>query len=320
MRRKSQLLEQLREAGRMRQFSVRTIDAYSDWIRRFVIFHGKPYPRELDGEAVAAFISDLANVHKVSSSTQNQAASALLFLYREVLALPLSAPHAILRPAKQRPAPTVLTRAEVRLVLDRLHGQKRLVCDLLYGSGLRLLEALQLRVKDVCLERSEIVVRSGKGDEDRITMLPRSVKADLVAWLEAVAQQHQRDQDHGAGWVQLPRALSRTLPGAGRELGWQFIFPASRMHRDDETGQLRRHHLHESAVQRAVTQAVREAGLSKRATCHTFRHSFATHLLEAGYDIRTIQELLGHQNVTTTMIYTHVLNRGGLGVRSPLDL
>ncbi|HSK18147.1 MAG TPA: integron integrase [Longimicrobiales bacterium] len=312
------LLQQVRQAIRARQYSPRTEEAYVGWIRRYVIFHGRRHPEELDGVAVAAFLTHLAAEQRVSASTQNQAASALLFLYREVLDLPIEAAAGIVRPHRPRRLPIVLTRDEVGAVLGEMSGQQRLVAHLLYGSGLRLMEALTLRVKDVQLERRELVVRGGKGGDDRMTMLPAALRSDIKRQLDRVAERYKRDRDAGAGWVAMPRGLERKMPGAGRQLGWQWLFPAVRRHTDPESGQQRRHHLHESSVQRAVSHAVRVAGITKRATCHTFRHSFATHLLQSGYDIRTIQELLGHRQVETTMIYTHVLN-GGPGVRSPLD-
>jgi integron integrase len=313
------LLDQVRHACRVRHFSRRTQAAYSRWAHRFVIFHGKRHPVDLPPSAISDFLSHLANDRNVSTSTQNQAASALLFLYREVLGLAVEAPHDVVRPRKPRRVPTVLSRSEVLAVLQQLTGTKRLVADLLYGSGLRLLEALQLRVKDIVLDRGEIVVHTGKGGDDRITMLPKLVTSDLLRQLDLVTQLHDRDLERGGGWVELPDAIARKSPHSARTLAWQYLFPAMRQHVDPETGNLRRHHLHESAMQRAVTQAVQRAGIRRRASCHTFRHSFATHLLEDGYDIRTVQELLGHKSVATTMIYTHVLNRGGRGVTSPLD-
>jgi integron integrase len=316
---KPRLLEQVRRACRARQFSDRTADAYTGWVRRYVIFHGKRHPAQLDGHAVAAFLTHLATDGNVGVSTQSQAASALLFLYREVLGLTIRPPEGVVRPRKPRRLPVVLTRGETIAVLSELAGTKRLVASLLYGAGLRLMEALQLRVKDIDLTRNEIVVRSGKGGADRITMLPAAVAPDLKRQIARVSRQHDADVARGGGWVALPAAFRRKSPAAARQLAWQWLFPASRHHVDDETGERRRHHLHETAVQRAVTEAVRRSNLTKRATCHTFRHSFATHLLEDGYDIRTVQELLGHRNVKTTMIYTHVLNRGGRGVKSPLD-
>jgi integron integrase len=309
----------VRRAARERHFARRTEEAYVAWIRRFVHHHGLRHPAELGGRDVAAFLSHLANEHGVSPSTQRQAASALLFLYEAVLERPLELPKGIVSPRRRRRLPVVLTRREVGLLLDELQGTHRLIAEVLYGSGLRLMEAMSLRIKDVDPARGEIVVRSGKGGHDRITMLPESLTTAIIRQVDRVRDIHDRDLAAGAGWVDLPRAFAIKHPGAAREPGWQFLFPATRVHRDTGTGQRRRHHLHESAVQRAVKKAVRRAGITKRASCHTLRHSFATHLLEDGYDIRTIQELLGHRSVRTTMIYTHVLNRGGRGVRSPLD-
>jgi integron integrase len=316
---KPRLLEQVRRACRARQFSDRTADAYTGWVRRYVIFHGRRHPAELDARAVAAFLTHLATDGNVGVSTQSQAASALLFLYREVLGLTIRPPEGVVHPHKPRRLPVVLTRGETIAVLSEMAGTKRLVASLLYGAGLRLMEALQLRVKDIDPARNEIVVRSGKGGADRITMLPAALAPDLKRQVARVGRQHDADLTRGGGWVALPAALRRKSPAAARQLAWQWLFPASRHYVDDETGERRRHHLHETAIQRAVTEAVRRSNLTKRATCHTFRHSFATHLLEDGYDIRTVQELLGHRNVKTTMIYTHVLNRGGRGVKSPLD-
>jgi integron integrase len=316
---KPKLLAQVRAACRARQFSRRTEEAYVDWIRRFVLHHDKRHPAELSADDVTRFLTHLAVVRRVSASTQTQAASALLFLYREVLRLPMAPARDVVRPTRPPRVPVVLTRDEVMTVIAHTDGTKRLVCSLLYGSGLRLLEALQLRVQDIRLDRREVVVRAGKGGGDRLTMLPLAINDVLARQIERVASLHQRDVANGHGWVELPRALALKYPNAGRELAWQYLFPAARLFTDTQTGEQRRHHLHETAVQRAVTQAVRAAGIRKRASCHTFRHSFATHLLEDGYDIRTVQELLGHKSLNTTMIYTHVLNRGGRGVRSPLD-
>jgi integron integrase len=261
----------------------------------------------------------LAVEARVSASTQNQALNALLFLYREVLNQELPALEGVIRAKVSRRLPVVLTRQEVRAVLDQLHGTPRLMATLLYGAGFRLLECARLRIKDIDFTSNQIVVRSGKGDTDRITLLPSAIKPDLVRHLAAARQQHRDDLERGAGWVELPGGLARKYPTAGREWGWQWVFPATRIYIDRPTGQRRRHHLHESVLQRAVKEAVRRAGLTKPASCHTFRHSFATHLLEDGYDIRTVQELLGHRDLATTMIYTHVVNRGWGAVRSPAD-
>ncbi len=314
------LLTRLRRAIRARHYSRRTEQAYVRWVRQFVRFHGLRHPRELGAAEVEAFLSDLAVRGRVSAGTQNQAASALLYLYERVLDRPLGRVGGVVRAKEPVRVPVVLTPAEVRAVLGCLSGVNRLVVTLLYGAGLRLMEALQLRVKDIDLERREIRVRRAKGGRDRVTMVPEVAVGALRAQLRAVWGRHQRDLAGGAGGVTLPGALHRKLPGAVVEWPWQWVFPASRRYRDRASGAWCRHHWHPTTVQRAVRAAVREAGLTKRATCHTFRHSFATHLLEAGYDIRTVQELLGHRDVRTTMIYTHVLNRGGLAVRSPADM
>ena len=318
-RARGQLLAQVRGALRARHYSVRTQEAYVGWVRRFVRFHGVRHPVELGGPDISRFLTWLAEEGRVSASTQTQAASALLFLYREVLGQGLDRLDGVVRARQPRRLPVVLTRDEVRRVLAELEGTRRLVAALLYGSGLRLLEALRLRVKDLDLGAGELVVRRGKGGKDRVTMVPQAFLGPLLAQRERVRQLHLGDLARGAGHVVLPDALARKLPGAPRDLAWQWFFPATRLSRLDPAGLRGRHHLHESVVQRAVQEAVRRAGIAKRATCHTLRHSFATHLLEDGYDIRTVQELLGHRDVNTTMIYTHVLNRGGLGVRSPMD-
>lgn len=293
--------------------------AYSAWVRRYVVFHGKRHPGELDGEAIAAFLTHLAEDSHVSVSTQRQASSALLFLYDEVLGLSVEVPTGIARPVRPRRLPTVLSRTEVLLLLDEVRGVPALVANLLYGAGMRLMEALCVRIKDVSFDRRETRVRSGKGGHDRIAILPGSLEARLRRQVNRVRALHLQDLSRNGGWVDLPGALERKMPSAGRDLSWQYLFPASRSYKDTATGQLRRHHLHETAVQREVSAAATRAQIGKRATCHTLRHSFATHLLEDGYDIRTIQELLGHRSVKTTMIYTHVLNRGAGGVISPLD-
>ncbi len=292
---------------------------YVHWVRRFVLFNSKRHPLELGETEIGIFLGHLATERHVSASTQNQARSALVFLYREVLGRELEPTQAIVTAKVPRHLPVVLTIDEVRLVFAHLDGQKRLVATLLYGAGLRLLEALRLRVKDVDFSRNELLVRRAKGHRDRVALLPATAKPLLRGQLNSVRATYERDLARGAGWVALPGALERKYPNAGREWGWQYVFPATRLHVDPDTGRKRRHHLHESAVQRAMKNAVRASGIAKPATCHSLRHSFATHLLESGYDIRTIQELLGHRSLKSTMIYTHVLNRGGLGVRSPAD-
>jgi integron integrase len=309
----------MRHEIRLRHLSRRTERAYVAWVRRYVVFHEKRHPRDLGTPEVARFLTWLAVERKVGASTQNQALAALIFLYRHVLGLELGGLDDVVRAKRPGRLPVVLTRDEVRAVLERLDGVPRLMAVLLYGAGLRLLECARLRVKDVDFGANQLVVRKGKGDRDRVTMLPAAAHDPLVRHLVRVRRQHEADVRHGAGWVELPLALGRKYPQAGREIGWQWVFPATRTYVERDTGQRRRHHLHESVLQRAVRQAVARAGIAKPASCHTFRHSFATHLLEDGYDIRTVQQLLGHRDVATTMIYTHVLNRGPAAVRSPID-
>ncbi len=313
------LLASVRTAIRLRHYSRRAEEAYIAWIRRFVQYHEMRHPSLLGVGDVERFLSMLAEERHVSASTQNQALSALLFLYREVLREPLPWLEGVVRSKVPHRLPTVLTRDEVRVVLARLPERERVLATILYGAGLRLHEALTLRVKDIDFGGSQIIVRGGKGDKDRVVPLPRSMREDLTRHLERVRDLHRSDLAAGAGETKLPNALADKFPNAGREWRWQYVFPATRQYVERGTGKLRRHHFHPTAVQRAVRAAADRAGISKRVSCHTFRHSFATHLLEDGYDIRTIQELLGHKDVNTTMIYTHVLNRGGRGVRSPAD-
>jgi integron integrase len=312
------LLDRVRAINRLRHGSRSTEKSYVGWIRRFILFHGKRHPAEMGTPEVAQFLSSLAVEGKVAASTQNQALSALLFLYRHVLQQDLPWLDDVVRARRPKHLPVVLTRDEVRAVISKMEGTARLMATLLYGSGLRLLECARLRVQDVDFAMNHIVVRDGKGAKDRVTVLPTVAKEPLRQHLSKVKRQHDADLALGAGWVELPWALARKYPNAGREWTWQWVFPATRFYCHQETGQRRRHHLHET-VQRAVLEAARRAQLGKRATPHTFRHSFATHLLEDGRDIRTVQELLGHNDVSTTMIYTHVLNRGPAGVTSPAD-
>jgi len=313
------LLPQFRSALRVRHYSPRTEEAYVAWVRRFVKFHGTRHPADLEAGDVARFLSHLADTRHVSAATQNQALAALLFLYRDVLGRDFGWLTDVVRAKRARRLPVVLTRDEVRRVLDAMAGTTRLMAQLLYGSGLRLNECTCLRVKDVDLERRQLTVRAGKGNRDRITVLPDLAAAALVPHLEQGRALHQRDLAAGAGRTTLPDALGRKYPAAEAEWAWQYVFPSRRLVWDARESVWRRHHLDETVLQRAVKAAARQAQLSKRVSCHTFRHSFATHLIEDGYDIRTVQELLGHRDVNTTMIYTHVLNRGGRGVRSPAD-
>jgi integron integrase len=313
------LLDQVRDKLRVKHYAIRTEQSYVDWIKRYIYFHGKTHPKDLGAQDVEAFLTHLAVAGKVSASTQNQAKSALLFLYRMVLEIKLPWLDNVTQAKAPKKLPVVLTVSEVQAVLSRLSGSHLLVASLLYGGGMRLMEAMRLRVKDVEFARHEIIVREGKGFKDRVTMLPESVAAILRAHLVKVKALHEEDLAVGLGEVYLPFALDKKYPNAGREWGWQYIFPSKNVSVDPRSDKIRRHHLDEKGVQRAMKQAVRDAGLVKPATPHTLRHSFATHLLQAGYDIRTVQELLGHSDVSTTMIYTHVLNKGGRGVVSPLD-
>ncbi|MGN6229472.1 MAG: integron integrase [Dyella sp.] len=313
------LLDQVRARLRLRHYSLRTEQAYIGWIRRFILANGKRHPRDMGAAEVEAFLTALATDGKVAPGTQNQALSSLLFLYREVLGVDLPWMETMVRAKRPRRVPVVLSRDEVVRLLARLDGQYALMASLLYGAGMRLMEAIRLRVKDVDFARNEICVRDGKGGKDRRVPLPQKIHEPLRQQVERVKVIHREDLDAGFGAVWLPHALARKYPSAPRELGWQYVFPAAQRSRDPRDGEERRHHVDESSLQRAVKAARHRAGIVKPATCHTLRHSFATHLLEAGQDIRTIQELLGHKDVATTQIYTHVLNRGGMGAVSPLD-
>lgn len=312
------LLDQARDRLRTMHYSYRTENTYLDWMRRYILYHHKRHPREMGATEIQAFLTYLAADRSVAASTQNQALSAILFLYREVLHQEI---EPVLLSSARRPErlPTVLTHTEVLQILDHLEGIHRLMAQLLYGSGLRLMECVRLRVKDIDFEYKTITVRDGKGEKDRITPLPDSVAAGLRRQIERVRLLHDEDLAAGAGEVYLPYALALKMPNARLELAWQYLFPALKRAIDPRSGKERRHHIDPSGLQRAVKEAARKASVRKRVTCHTFRHSFATHLLQNGYDIRTVQELLGHKDVRTTMIYTHVLQRGGLAVKSPLD-
>ena len=312
------LLERVRWHLRIKRYSIRTEKAYVDWIRRYIVFHGKRHPTDMGEEEISAFLNHLAVNRNVAASTQNQALCALLFLYQQVLERKLA--FIDLHRAKRPPKiPVVLTRAEARAVLARLKGDYRLMAHLLYGSGLRLLECLRLRVKDIDFGYRQITVRESKGLRERVTLLPERLCRPLEAHLARIKELHRQDLGRGGGAVYLPSALHRKYPGAAKQWAWQYVFPASQLSVDPRSGQKRRHHVHEKNLQNAVKEAIRAAGLAKAASCHTFRHSFATHLLESGYDVRTVQELLGHKDVSTTMIYTHVCNRPGLSIRSPVD-
>jgi integron integrase len=313
------LLDQLRDSLRVRHYALRTEQAYVDWVKRFIRYHGVRHPREMGAAEVEAFLSHLATERNCSASTQNQAKAALLFLYKETLGVELPWLDEVVSARTRRRLPVVLTAREVRDLLHHTRGTTGLVAALLYGTGMRLLEALRLRVKDVEFERRELVVREGKGGKDRVTVLPENLMAPLQQQIAQARALHARDLAAGRGAVWLPDALAAKYPAAARSWGWQWVFPSASLSMDPRSGAEGRHHLSEHSVQRAVAAAARAAGIAKPCSPHVLRHSFATHMLQAGYDIRTVQELLGHADVKTTMIYTHVLNKGGRGVRSPLD-
>jgi integron integrase len=316
---KPKLLDQVRDVIRRKHYSIRTEQAYIDWIKRFIIYHGKRHPGEMAEEEVAEFLTHLARDLNVAASTQNQALSALLFLYKEVLKHEIGWLQKVERAKKPPKLPVVLSRAEVKQIFGHLHSVPKLMAGLLYGSGLRLMECVRLRIKDIDFELGQITVRDAKGGKDRITMLPLNLSEPLRRHLSRVKAQHEQDLEDGFGSVNLPFAFARKSPNAAREWAWQYVFPSSRLSIDPRSGRKRRHHIAEGLLQSALKRAVEAAGIVKRANCHSLRHSFATHLLSKGYDIRTVQELLGHKDVSTTMIYTHVLNRPGINVKSPLD-
>lgn len=313
------LMSAVRDRLRVRHYSLRTEKSYIWWVRRYIQFCGGKHPRELGVDEITTFLTHLAVDMKVAASTQNQALQALLFLYRDVLQIQLPMINQAVRASRPKRLPVVLTRDEVRRIFQNLHGASRLIVGLLYGSGLRLTEALELRVKDLDLERRAITVRNGKGGKDRVTVIPSELLGPLQSHLSALAAWFERERVVGAPGVPLPRALKTKYPGGGTSLAWQWVFPSRKLCRDPYDGMIVRHHVYDRTLQRTVQRAVRLAGITRPAGCHTFRHCFATHLLEAGSDIRTIQALLGHADVKTTEIYTHVLNRGGQAVRSPLD-
>ncbi len=318
--RPKKLLDQVREKIRLRHYSIRTEQAYVSWIKRYILFHEKRHPNEMGQSDIEAFLSHLAIDRKVSASTQNQAFNALLFLYRHVLEKEIGDNINAVRAKKPKRLPTVMAKDETVKVINALSGVHQLMAKLLYGSGLRLMECARLRVKDMDIDRLQILVREAKGNKDRVTMLPESVVPSLKDHLLHVKQLFENDLKKGYGRVYLPHALERKYPKANRQWGWQYVFPAKSLSVDPRSRVKRRHHIHENSLQKAVKKAADLAGIIKSISCHTFRHSFATHLLEDGYDIRTVQELLGHKNLNTTMIYTHVLNKGVKAVRSPLDV
>ena len=312
-------MDQVSDALRTKHYSYRTEQTYKDWIKRYILFHGKRHPKDMGEAEIRAFIAHLAAERKVAVSTSNQALSAILFLYRTVLQMDVQLPPDLSKASRPKRLPTVLTHAEAMQIIGRMRGASRLMAKIMYGSGLRVMECMRLRVKDLDFDNRQIVVRGGKGDDDRLTILPESIIPELKQMLQDVKALHEKDLAEGYGETILPNALDVKYRAASQEWAWQFIFPASQRSRDPLTGVIRRHHLDETVPQKAIREAAKSAGIEKQVTPHTFRHSFATHLLQNGYDIRTVQELLGHKDVKTTMIYTHVLQRGGLAVKSPLD-
>ena len=316
---KARLLDQVREVMRLKHYSLRTEQTYIQWIKRFIFFHQQRHPREMGAPEVKAFLTDLAVRHRVAASTQNQGLNALVFLYQKVLDMSLGEIGEYARAKRPQRLPVVLTREEVQRLLAAMKDTYQLMARLLYGTGMRLMECIRLRVKDVEFERNQLIVREGKGQKDRVTVLPSSIKPALQDHLARIKLRHEQDLKEGYGQVYLPNALAQKYPVADREWGWQWVFPSAKRSVDPRSGRERRHHIQEVGLQRAVKEAVRLSGINKPASCHTLRHSFATHLLESGYDIRTVQELLGHKDVSTTMIYTHVMLQPGIGVRSPLD-
>jgi len=317
---KPKLLDQVRNAIRYKHYSYRTEEAYVYWIKRYIFFHNKRHPKEMGNEEVSQFLTHLAVHDKVAASTQNQAFSAVLFLYRHILKQNLDMLENVTRAKRSQKLPVVFTTQEIKAIFAHLEGNKWLMANLLYGAGLRLQECLQLRVKDIDFGYNQIVVRNGKGQKDRVTMLPNCVTNRLQQHLQAVQAIHQNDLKKGFGEVYLPYALARKYKNANKEWAWQYVFPSQSLSKDTRSQKTRRHHIHESIIQKALKRAIRMAQIHKPGSCHSLRHSFATHLLESGYDIRTIQDLLGHKDVSTTMIYTHVLNKGGKGVQSPVDM
>lgn len=316
---KTKLLDQVRDELRVRHYSLRTEKSYTGWIKRFILFHNKRHPNEMGADEIRAFISNLAVKENVSSSTQNQALQAILFLYKEILKIEVGWINEIERAARKKHIPVVFSRAEAKRVLENMSGSARLMASLLYGGGLRLNECLRLRVKDIDFDYKQIIIRDGKGEKDRRTTLPEKIIPALQEQIKYVKKLHTDDLKKNKGATVLPYALRKKYVNAGKEFGWQFLFPSGSFVIDEESKQEYRYHVHSSTIQKAIKEALKKAEITKPGSPHTFRHSFATHLLESGYDIRTVQELLGHKDVRTTMIYTHVLNKGGMGVKSPLD-